>query len=389
MKVCIIKESLCIGGTQRSAAGISRALSEEHEVFTMLFDETVIHYPYGGTLVGLHSPPRPTPAGKVWNSFVRSARQREFLLKEKIDIAFLFTAIHGYAILEKMPYCKKIISCRDFKGLQGNTALFAKALRHSDAIVFNSKYQKSYFDKRYPRLAEKTFMIYNIIDTAEIERQSNESVERAFIDFQRNHTDTIISVGRFCSEKGFEHLLRSFDLLRERRFGVGLILVGDGVYRDAYTQIIRERGMERDVFFTGFQDNPHKYTAKCNLFVLSSLSEGFPNVVPEAMTCGLPVVCANCLSGPAEILNERYDYSLAEDGFVECDYGLLTPAFGGGAAENEIAEREMAAAMHRLLSDNALRERYKRLSRLRAADFSQEAALAGLDRVFDYVLGKA
>ncbi len=56
--------------------------------------------------------------------------------------------------------------------------------------------------------------------------------------------------------------------------------------------------------------NPYKYLKKSDIFVLSSLWEGFPNVILEALCCGLPVVSTDCLTGPAEIINS------GENGFL-------------------------------------------------------------------------
>ena len=80
MKVCILKESLCIGGTERSAANISKVLHQNHDVQLVLYDARDVKYNYCGKLIDFKLPPRPTLAGKVINTFLRHIKLRKFLL---------------------------------------------------------------------------------------------------------------------------------------------------------------------------------------------------------------------------------------------------------------------------------------------------------------------
>lgn len=66
-------------------------------------------------------------------------------------------------------------------------------------------------------------------------------------------------------------------------------------------------GLKDRVSLPGFVDNPYKYISKAKVFVLSSIWEGFGNVVVEALACGVNVVSTDCPSGPSEILDDgRY-----------------------------------------------------------------------------------
>ena len=124
--------------------------------------------------------------------------------------------------------------------------------------------------------------------------------------FSPENSPVILGVGRLTVEKDFPTLVRAFACIRARR-PVRLVILGEGRERSRIELLIRELGVDSDVSLPGFVANPYAYMARAAVFVLSSIWEGLPGVVIEAMACGTPVVCTNCPSGPAEILeNGKY-----------------------------------------------------------------------------------
>lgn len=121
----------------------------------------------------------------------------------------------------------------------------------------------------------------------------------------------LVTVGRLKPVKDHETLLRALTLLRRDR-DARLLILGDGPDRERTEALIRDLGLADAVTLAGFQPSPHAYVALADVFVLSSVSEGFGNVLVEAMACGVPVVSTDCPSGPREIL----DHGL---------FGRLTP----------------------------------------------------------------
>ena len=83
------------------------------------------------------------------------------------------------------------------------------------------------------------------------------------------------------------------------------MILGEGESRSQLEKQINDLGLKDDVLLPGFVLNPLKYYKKCSVFVLSSLWEGLPSVILEALACGCPVVSTDCPSGPAEILDNR------------------------------------------------------------------------------------
>jgi glycosyltransferase involved in cell wall biosynthesis len=95
-------------------------------------------------------------------------------------------------------------------------------------------------------------------------------------------------------------LLRAFDQLADEQ--ARLVLLGQGPETESLKSLAEELGLSERVKFAGFVDNPFKYMANADVFVLSSWYEGFGNVLIEAMATGCPVVSTDCPSGPHEIL---------------------------------------------------------------------------------------
>jgi glycosyltransferase involved in cell wall biosynthesis len=152
----------------------------------------------------------------------------------------------------------------------------------------------------------------------------------------------LLTVGRLHPVKGFVHLIDALSRVREARSDFQLDVVGDGPLRADLEERIERAGLTEHVHLRGAigpSDLPPFY-AKADLFVLSSLSEGLPVVLMEAMASGLPVVATRITGVP----------ELVRDGVS----GILVPP-----AE----PRPLAAAIRRLLADPLLAARLGRAGR--------------------------
>jgi glycosyltransferase involved in cell wall biosynthesis len=125
-------------------------------------------------------------------------------------------------------------------------------------------------------------------------------------DFWKNCKYRILSVGRFGAEKNHKMLLNSFAILR-RHLDAKLIILGDGPLYSSTKDYVLNLGMSDSVYLPGFVLNLDSFYYYSDLFVLSSNNEGFGNVIVEALSHGVQVVCTDCPSGPSEILsNGKY-----------------------------------------------------------------------------------
>jgi glycosyltransferase involved in cell wall biosynthesis len=113
----------------------------------------------------------------------------------------------------------------------------------------------------------------------------------------------ITGVGRLTRQKDFPTLIRAFARVRSQ-VPCRLMILGEGRDRAMLSELAHSLGVAGDVALPGFVVNPYPFLSRASLFVLSSLWEGSPTVLTEAMALGVPVVATDCPSGPREILRD-------------------------------------------------------------------------------------
>jgi glycosyltransferase involved in cell wall biosynthesis len=154
----------------------------------------------------------------------------------------------------------------------------------------------------------------------------------------------IASAGRLTPVKDQATLLRAFARLAAER-PARLVLFGDGPLRAELESLAASLGLAGRVLFPGYVNDPAACYAAADLFVLSSISEGFGNVLIEAMAAGVPVVSTDCLHGPREILGDgRFgplapvgdDAALAEAMAEALDHPVSSALLRARAAEFEV-----------------------------------------------------
>ncbi|MFB2834782.1 glycosyltransferase [Floridanema evergladense] len=147
-------------------------------------------------------------------------------------------------------------------------------------------------------------VIYNPVVTPELLKKAAEPLTHPW--FLPGESPVILAVGRLDKQKDFPTLIRAFAQVKQQR-PARLMILGEGQDRNLLESLVQELGLEKDVALPGFVDNPFAYMKRSALFVLSSLYEGLPTVLIEAIAVGTPVVSTDCKSGPAEILeNGKY-----------------------------------------------------------------------------------
>lgn len=130
----------------------------------------------------------------------------------------------------------------------------------------------------------------------------------------------IAAAGRLVPNKNFSMLIDAF---ARAQLPASLVILGEGPLRGALEQQVEELGLAGRVLMPGFLENPFAVLRRASLFALPSNAEGFPNGMVEAMACGLPIVAANCASGPSEILLGKAREEV--DGIVHGPAGAVVP----------------------------------------------------------------
>lgn len=142
-------------------------------------------------------------------------------------------------------------------------------------------------------------VIHNPIVKEELFTLSNQPVTHSW--FVNKLFPIVLAVGRLTPQKDYKTLLQAFSIARGTR-DLRLMILGEGELRSGLETLIEQLGLVEDVALPGFTENPFAYMRQADMFVLSSLWEGLPTVLIEAMACGAPVISTDCPSGPDEIL---------------------------------------------------------------------------------------
>ncbi len=168
----------------------------------------------------------------------------------------------------------------------------------ADAIIANSLGSARDLTQRLAIPEPLVHVISNPLDLAAIRRQAE---DEPAIDLGPRDSPLVVAAGRLTHQKGFADLLRAFALLRARR-PARLIILGEGEERESLMRLVEHLALASSVSFPGFSVNPWAVMARSSLFVLSSLWEGQPNALMEAVALGVPVVATDCEAGPREVL---------------------------------------------------------------------------------------
>ncbi|MBI5787879.1 MAG: glycosyltransferase [Candidatus Schekmanbacteria bacterium] len=201
---------------------------------------------------------------------------------------------------------------------------------------------------------EKIRVIHNPVDINKIKELAEEPVNLSCgNEFQ------IVTAGRLTTPKDYVTLLKAIKIVRNY-LNVHLSILGEGKDEGMLRNFSLDLGISEMVSFLGFQKNPYKYMAKSDLFILSSLWEGFGNVIVEAMCCKVPVIATDCPYGPGEIIFQGKN-------------GILVSIKN----ENNLAE-----AILKIAKDESLRVKMAEAGSIRAEDFDVKKVIKEYEDMF-------
>lgn len=193
---------------------------------------------------------------------------------------------------------------------------------HADAVVAVSRGVAEDLSSAARLPLDRIHIIHNPIVTVDLKEMAEQDPEHPWL--RAGEPPVIVAVARLEPQKDLASLLRSFAIIRRDR-PCRLLILGTGQLRDSLGVQAQVLGIDADVRFEGFLANPFAYMRRAAIVVMSSVYEGFGNVLVEAMACGTPVVSTDCPSGPREILDNGR-------------YGLLVPT----GASDELARAILA-----------------------------------------------
>ena len=390
--ILMLITNLTFGGAQRVFFDHSQLLATEHDVSEITFNLADGHaFSTGNEILSLDVPGGGGPLAKLAH-FVERVRALA-AIKRRRRPALTISHLEGadYVNVLSRGVGKTLLVVHGSKlhdaklsgplGWLRRRILIPRLYNRADAIVTVSREIGVELETMGVR---KSLIrpIHNFFNPAAIRQRSLEPLsaeEEAIFD----GPPVLVTSGRLTLQKNQAAMIALFAELLKRR-PARLLLLGDGELRQPLIDQAKALGLsvgegpggDHDVFFLGFQDNPFRFQRHASLFMLTSGWEGFPMVLGEAMVCGLPIVSADCPTGPREFLapdtigpdanrHAVRPLRVAENG----DYGMLMPipAVGDQASIDPWVE-----TLDRLLGDSAELKRLAAKSLARAEDFSRD-----------------
>ncbi len=370
-KIAFLINSMAGGGAERVLTILLKNLSRENREFFLIVLEDKFSYeiPKDIKIIKLFSNLKGN-FKKLFAIFLAAVKLRKIIKENQINIVMSFLERSNYINILAKNYSsshKVYISERanPLKYYSGKNPksifnLFAikRLYKKADLIIPNSLGVKESLIKDFSINPKKIKVIYNPINIKEIQTFSQKPLEPEYQKIFK--CSIIINVGRLIKEKGQEYLIEAFKEVKKEIPKAKLLILGTGELESYLKDLTKKLCLENDVLFLGWQKNPFKFLTRAKVFVLSSLTEGFPNSLIEAMACGVPVVSTSCPSGPNEIIKNR-------------ENGILVPVAD---------EQALARAIIELLNDFSLRKRFSQEEKRRIQDFSVKNIIYQYEQLF-------
>lgn len=376
--ILLVTPMLDQGGLEKVCVRTARLLQPEYHVTIAVFDgKNIIYDVTGLNVVDLELPSRPGKIGKILNVFKRTARLRRLKKNLNVDVSYGFGPTANISNALSKGRETVFSGMRSYLDLQDMRRIRIYA-KNSDCLVCCSELIAGEVKEMFP--GKTVSVLYNPYNLQEISELSRKSSPQLPWKEGGKRIPLVASMGRENDVKGFWHLLKAIAEVKRQGFPVRLMIIGEGSFSE-YKKLAENLGILEDVYFTGVQKNPYSYLRQADLYVLSSLNEGFPNALVEAMALSLPAVAVNCKSGPAEILMKEYKQVILKAPF-EAEYGILLPEPGREKnLDSEVLEKEekmMADAILSLLQNGEKYAYYREQAKKRAAEFSDEVYIKKL-----------
>lgn len=367
-KLLLISPMLHQGGFERVCITTARLLKPYYDVSIVIFDDADIAFDIRGlSIINIHLGVRNGKLAKITNLMRRAVRVRKLKQRMKPVIAYSFgPSANMVNALSKTSLTSVFLGLRGYQDVADDPKM-KLYVRKADRIICCSKEIEAIVQEKYGYL--QTATLYNPYDAEGITELSKEKVtDLPWKMEDEDRPRILIGVGRDDPVKGFWHLIKAFYLVQKEIPQMRLIIMGDGSFEQAKS-LVSELQLEQKVYFPGVRKNPYKYLAASEMFLLSSYTEGFPNVLVEAMILGRPLISTDCRTGPAEILDHG-------------KYGILVPDMGDTEdySGDTISEKEtcFAEKIIEVLKDSERQKELSELERKRAGEFDYDSYVDNL-----------
>lgn len=337
------------GGAEKVLSIITTNFPREYDIDILANSDSQIGYPYRGNIISL-GVDRPNNVLSVWFQFKVFIKRtvKLFGLKRtgKYLACYSFMDSANIAnILSGKRQCKTILSVHTSLIKSSSMPQYRFVVNplvrffynRADKIITVSKGIQEELINAFHIKADRILTIINGCDKSDIANKVNEGLP---LEYKKIFDKKVVlNVGRLTEAKAQWHLIRAFREV-SNNVDANLVFVGEGDLETYLKKVSYEAGISDRVFFLGHQSNPYVFMKYATLFVLSSVFEGFPCAMAEAMCVGTPCVSTN--------------FGIGSEELIYPDFGILTSSCSGkkyeGNEELEGPERELADAILTILS---------------------------------------
>lgn len=384
MKILMLSESLALGGgAEKFTATLGSELAKKgHEIVYLTYFDSESKYEFEGEYLSLEDEVQGNFISKLLNFFVKPFEIKKICEKKQIDVVISVGEDPNIRTIISKFYGNKskIIASHHLDPgihlkhkVRGNEIkfLYPKA----DKVVCVSKDIQKSLEKDYG--VDNAITIYNMLDIDYCVKKSHEELSVKYESIFKSGF-VFINVGRLSYQKGQWFLLKSFKKVLSDYEDAKLCILGDGELKQDLLELVNELKLEKNVFFLGNQKNIFPFLKNSSCFVLSSILEGFPLTLIEALSTNIPVISTDCKTGPKECLCPELDLEKSIQYPYFGEYGILTEPFTSeidfknSEEKLDASEKMLSQLMIKILEDSELRKKYSK----------------GLNRAKDFDVGK-
>lgn len=222
-------------------------------------------------------------------------------LNEDYDLAVAY--LEGGALY----YVSENVKARNKAGflhvdysLTGYDSSFDRPYFESMDMVFCvSKWVKESFDREFPSVAGKSFVLHNTVLADEIITKS-----QAAQGFDDDFTGTrLLTIGRLHPQKAYDIAIEAMAQMKEKN--IRWYVLGEGAERKELENLIERYGLKDKFILLGAKDNPYPYLRECDIYVQATHFEGWSIAVAEALVLKKYIIASNCAGNTEQIDNEK------------------------------------------------------------------------------------
>ncbi|MFC1622525.1 glycosyltransferase family 4 protein [Patescibacteria group bacterium] len=313
----------------------------------------------------------------LWHDFLSSWELYKLFLKSKPDIIHLNSSkigstgavvgwlykkihqpnlkivytVHGFVFNEPLPYWRRkfYLWSEKFSG------------KFKDKLICVSEHDKIIGLNKHIADHDKFVTIHNGIDLKNLNFLDKQTARNKLSTTYNLQPTTYVigTIANLYSTKGLEYLIKSAKILVEKNKNIKFIVIGEGGLRKDLEKEIKNFNLQDNFFLTGVLPDAHKYLSAFDIFVLSSIKEGFPYTLIEALVVGLPIVTTRV------------------GGILE----IVEPEVNGLMVEPQ-KPREIAKAIEKILDNPNLAEKLKQNNLIKAKKFSLEKMVEKTEEVY-------